>query len=240
MRTKTGNIADPDPFHLFRQWYHEAVDSEISDPTIMSLATAGSDGKPSVRIVLLKEFDERGFVFYTNYRSRKAGQLEENPHAALAIHWPGHQVRIEGRVHRVSEEESDRYFATRLRGSQLGAWASEQSSTMASRESLEGAMLKAEKRFGNGDIPRPPHWGGYRLEPCRIEFWTEREDRLHDRILYERITDGDEHAGLESGTGSPGAGSHDAGAPGDPGGRESLGRESGDIQVRWTRRRLAP
>ncbi len=182
---------EPDPFHLFRQWYLEAVDSDISDPTIMSLATSDTEGKPSARIVLLKEFNERGFVFYSNYFSRKSRQLEKNPWAALVIHWHrlGHQVRIEGRTEKITDEESDKYFSTRPRGHQLGAWASEQSQKVESRGSLDEALRKREAEFEGIDVPRPPHWGGYRLIPDRIEFWTSRDDRLHDRILYERKGD---------------------------------------------------
>ena len=186
------DINNPDPIRLFRQWYLEAVDSDISDPSIMSLATAGKDGRPSVRIVLLKDFNEAGFVFYTNYRSRKSIQLDANPWAALVILWfrLGLQVRIEGRVEKLPEEESDRYFATRPRGSQLGAWASGQSQPIPSRESLDEALRNAEEEFRDMDVPRPPHWGGYRLNPDRIEFWVNRDDRMHDRILYEK-TDND-------------------------------------------------
>ena len=180
-------INDPDPIHLFRKWYLEAVNSDISDPTIMSLATVGKEGRPSARIVLLKDFNEAGFVFYTNYRSRKSIQLDANPWAALVIHWHrlGHQVRIEGRVEKLAEEESDRYFESRPRGSKLGAWASEQSQPIHSRESLDDALLNVEEEFRDMEVPRPPHWGGYRLIPDRIEFWTNRDDRMHDRILYE-------------------------------------------------------
>ncbi|MFC2099166.1 pyridoxamine 5'-phosphate oxidase [Bacteroidota bacterium] len=184
-----GNFTDktePNPFHLFRQWYLEAVDSDISDPTIMSLATVGKEGRPSGRIVLLKDFDERGFVFYTNYMSRKARQLEDNPWASLVFHWHrlGRQVRIEGRIEQVSREESDKYFSTRPRGSQLGAWASDQSQVVDSRESLDRALHMRETEFTGKEIPRPPHWGGYRLVPDRLEFWISRENRMHDRILY--------------------------------------------------------
>ena len=184
-----GNFTDkpePNPFQLFRQWYLEAVDSDISDPTIMSLATVGKEGRPSGRIVLLKDFDERGFVFYTNYMSRKARQLKDNPWASLVFHWHrlGRQVRIEGRTEKVSREESDSYFSTRPRGSQLGAWASDQSQVVDSRESLDRALHMRETEFTGKEIPRPPHWGGYRLVPDRLEFWISRENRMHDRILY--------------------------------------------------------
>jgi pyridoxamine 5'-phosphate oxidase len=184
----TSKMSEQDPIQLFRQWYREAVSSDISDPTVMSLATAGPDGRPSVRIVLLKDFDKRGFVFYTNYHSRKAAELDKNPVAALLIHWQSleRQVRIEGPVEKTSDAESDRYFASRPRGSQLGAWASEQSSVIPSREELDTSMQQKEAEFRDRDVPRPPHWGGYRLLPSRIEFWTGRDDRMHDRMVYER------------------------------------------------------
>ena len=183
---------DPDPIHLFRQWYLEAVDSDISDPTIMSLATVAEDGTPSCRIVLLKEFDERGFVFYTNYQSRKANEIEQNPKVAAVIHWHrlGHQVRIEGRIEKVSEAESDRYFASRPRGSQLGAWASEQSREVESREYLDEALRKRTEEFEGLEIPRPAHWGGFRIIPDRIEFWIDGKDRMHDRQVYEPAENG--------------------------------------------------
>jgi len=181
-------MTDPGPMNKFRQWYLEAASSEVPDPTIMTLATADVDAKPSARIVLLKDFDDRGFVFYTNYGSHKARQIDNNPFAALVIHWPflGHQVRIEGRVDKTSAKESDLYFKGRPRGSQLGAWASDQSQVISSRESLLESVRKREAEFAGGKIPRPSHWGGYRLIPNRIEFWTEREDRLHERIVYEK------------------------------------------------------
>lgn len=179
------------PFIQFRQWYLEAVNSGIPDPTIMTLATVGADGKPSARIILLKDFDDSGFVFYTNYQSKKAEQLYHNPWAALVFHWRslGHQVRIEGRAEKIAPEESDRYFTSRPRGSQLGAWASEQSRTIPSRESLEEAMRQREMEFREREVPRPPHWGGFRLIPERIEFWDERDDRMHLRVEYEKKDD---------------------------------------------------
>lgn len=177
-----------DPFRIFRRWYQEARDCGNPDPSVITLATATAGGKPSARTVLLKEFDAGGFVFYTNYGSRKARELDENPQAAMVIHWPetGYQVRIEGRVEKTSAEESDRYFASRPRGSQLGAWTSRQSRPIPSRESLESALRAREMEFRDREVPRPPHWGGYRLVPDRIEFWVEQENRLHDRVVYER------------------------------------------------------
>jgi len=223
MKSNT-DINNPDPIHLFRQWYLEAVDSDISDPAVMSLATAGKDGRPSARIVLLKDFNEAGFVFYTNYRSRKSIQINANPWAALVIHWHrlGHQVKIEGRVEKLPEEESDRYFATRPRGSQLGAWASEQSHPVQSRESLDEALINAEEEFRDMEVPRPPHWGGYRLIPDRIEFWVNRDDRMHDRILYEK---------------KPAAGSAGTGTGKSPG-AEKPGPGNGEND--WVSTRLAP
>ena len=184
-------MTSQNPLLLFRQWYLEAVDSGIDDPTIMTLATVDAEGKPTARIILLKDFNDRGFVFYTNYQSHKADQLDENPLAALVIHWNslGHQVRIEGSVEKISPEESDSYFATRPRGSQLGAWASEQSSPISSTDILTEAMHQKELEFKDMNVPRPPHWGGYRLMPERIEFWVSHEDRLHERTLFERKGD---------------------------------------------------
>ncbi|MFO0760901.1 MAG: pyridoxamine 5'-phosphate oxidase [Byssovorax sp.] len=183
--------ANTDPFTRFREAFARARETEAHDPTAMTLATADAEGRPSARVVLLKEIDDRGLVFYTNRESRKARELEENPRAALVVHWASRveQVRVEGRVERVSDEESDAYFATRPRGSQIGAWASRQSFPLASRDDLAREVALTEARFP-GVVPRPPFWGGYRVVPSRFEFWYGREDRLHDRIVYTRVDDG--------------------------------------------------
>lgn len=178
---------DRNPIKQFARWFDEVRASGVSeqDATSMTLATAGIDGHPSARIVLLKSFDDGGFVFYTNYLSRKANELDENPQASLLFYWSSfwRQVRIDGTVERVSAAESEAYFQSRPLGSKLGAWASNQSTVIASRDSLEARFAEFEKRFG-ADVPRPPHWGGYRLKPTAIEFWQGRDNRLHDRLLY--------------------------------------------------------
>ena len=181
-----------DPDGLFDEWLEEAKASEINDPTAVALATVDPDGMPDVRMVLLKGHDERGFVFYTNLESRKARHLEENPNAALCFHWPSidEQVRVEGVVERVSDEEADAYFATRDRGSKVGAWASDQSRPLDSRRTLIGRYLKYQAKFAARQVPRPDFWGGYRLKPDRIEFWHNQAHRLHDRLLYVRESGG--------------------------------------------------
>jgi pyridoxamine 5'-phosphate oxidase len=177
---------------LFREWFDEASKKEINNPNAMSLATASSSGIPSVRIVLLKEYDERGFVFYTNLTSRKGVELEENPNASLCFHWKSmdRQIRIEGHVEKVSDDQADAYFASRPRSSRIGAWASKQSQQMEGRFEFEGRIAKYTAKFGIGDVPRPEFWSGLRLVPNRIEFWNEYAFRLHDRNVY--VNDGAE------------------------------------------------
>jgi pyridoxamine 5'-phosphate oxidase len=188
---------DQDPFALFDLWYAEVQDSEPNDPNAMAVATASTSGMPSVRMVLLKGHDARGFVFYTNFEGRKAHELGANMQAALLFHWKSvrRQIRIEGTVSRVSDAEADAYFATRGRDSQLGAWASEQSRPLTSRETFLSGFDAVAVRFEGGPVPRPPHWGGFRVSPSRMEFWQDREHRLHERRVFNR--DGDAwHEGL--------------------------------------------
>ena len=177
-----------DPLAQFQAWLDEAEKSEPNDPTATSLATATAEGVPSVRMVLLRGFDARGFVFYTNLESRKGRELLANPHAALCAYWPWieEQARIEGRVVVADADESDEYFAARPRGSQIGAWASLQSQPLATRDELEARYRSVEARYAGIDVPRPPHWGGFRLIPQRIEFWRAGSYRLHERYLSER------------------------------------------------------
>jgi len=192
-----GRMAD-DPFALFDAWLSEARKSEVNDFNAMALATVGAGGQSSVRMVLLKGHDPRGFVFYTNRESRKAQELGTDSKAALLFHWKSlrRQVRIEGPVSRVDDAESDAYFASRGRDSQLGAWASDQSRPLADRETFETRFEEMRARFEGGDVPRPPHWGGYRVTPQAIEFWLDREHRLHERRVFTRTSEGGWNEGL--------------------------------------------
>ncbi len=184
--------ADRDPVDLFGEWFEAARRAGLLLPEAMAVATTSKDGQPSVRMMLLKAFDRRGFVFYTNYDSRKAGELAAHPRAALLFHWAAlqRQVRVEGPVTKLSADESFAYFRTRPRGSRLGAWASRQSEPLPDRHSLEARFRQYERQYEGAEVPLPPFWGGYRVAPQRIEFWQGRSNRLHDRLLFVREGEG--------------------------------------------------
>ena len=183
---------DSDPFKQFEVWYGEACELKIHEPGAMSLATVDENGQPWQRIVLLKLFDEKGFVFFTNYESSKASHIATNPLVSLLFPWHalGRQLKITGEVEKVSTAESLKYFTTRARGSQLGAWASEQSSMISSRSILEAMVESMKRKYANKEVPLPPFWGGYRVKPTSFEFWQERNNRLHDRFMYQEKIQG--------------------------------------------------
>ncbi|MCT7557691.1 pyridoxamine 5'-phosphate oxidase [Aliarcobacter butzleri] len=184
---------DQNPFKQFETWFNEAIEAKLTEPNAFSLATVGKDMMPSIRTVLLKIFDEKGFVFFTNYKSTKANQIEENPKAAALFPWLDleRQVKIEGDIQKISTTESLKYFLSRPKGSQIGAWVSHQSQVISSRSLLEQKFDEIKNKFVNGEVPFPSFWGGYIIKPTKIEFWQGGQDRLHDRFLYELKENGD-------------------------------------------------